>query len=67
MELHIHVAWGALQNPNAQTLPPILYIQEISGGTGSASPGLKVMATLPLHLILQINDVFMEKDQIIIE
>lgn len=43
------------------------YTQEISGRSGSPSTGFKVMATLPLRLILQTDDVFMENNQIVIK
>lgn len=67
MGLYVGITQGALQNLDAQVPTKIIYTQEISGRAGSPSPGFKVMATLPLHLILQAGDVFMEKNQIIIE
>ena len=67
MGLYVGITRGALQNLDAQAPTKIIYIQEISGRAGSPSSGFKVMATLPLHLILQADGVFMETNQIIIE
>ena len=67
MGLYLGITWGALQNSDAQAPSQIIYTQEISSRSGSPPPGFKVMTTLPLHLILQIDTVCMEKNQIIIK
>ena len=66
MGLFLGITWGALQNSGAQAPSQVIYTQEISSTSGSPPPGFKVTTALPLHLILQIDTVFMEKNQIII-